>query len=158
MANTLQLKYFVSVDELLVFNWLRCLADDLTFLRRNLLDGTPEDDAAAWREFREDHLKRIGQTTEQDRFNRLKDKHTNCMLKWVAEPMDSPMKPVLFMDMEQAQDALDYFLKAYADNNENFDSMKVEKTMAKLSNKFSRSISTRNTTVMELHVLTQLEN
>lgn len=158
MGNSLRLKYFTLVDELLVFNWLRCLAGDLTFMRRNIAKGSPENDVLAWREFMEDHIDRIGMSDEQKRFHSLKEKHTEAIISWVAEPMDSPRKALLYMEVEMAQDDIDYFLKQYEENAGASDPMQIEKKLARLSNLHKRTISSRTTTVMELHVLTELEN
>lgn len=159
MATSLQTTYFVSVDELLVFNWLKCMEGKLEFMRRDLSHGAPETDVMAWREFLADHLTRIGLSNQQQRFNLLKEKHTFAILRWVAEEIDSPRKPMYFMEAEQIQDELDFFLQSYGNDNEEGDeSMKVGKTLARLSNRHKRSINSRNTTVMELHILSQLED
>lgn len=124
-------------------------------MRREISAGSDKEDVMAWRAFLEDHLERIGMSSEQQRFQALKEKHTTSILNWVAEPLDSPQKPLYYMEVEMAQDELDYFLEQYGGT---MDPMQVEKRMARLSNQYQRTISSRTTTVMELHVLTQLEN
>ena len=151
MQNTLP-NYITSVDELTCQRWSKCLRGNYTALRRVINDGNEEDDAKAWRMFLEDHLTEIGLNAQQKKFQALKTANADAILKYVGEDPDSSMKDMLYNDVEQTEDELNYFLKQYDSKTQ--PKVSIEQNCVELSNHHKRTISARETTVLEYHYLT----
>ena len=155
MQTTLQKTYFTAVDELTVFNWIRCLRGDLTYMRRDILKGSEEEDAKAWWKFQEDYAERVEQSPDEKKFFDLKKAHTEALLRFLAEDPESTLKPLYHNDIEQLQDEIDFFLKNFDDVAQ--DENRIEKSLLKLSNHFNRNINSREITVLEYELLRRMK-
>lgn len=53
-------KYFESIDDLPLFNWIRCNGGDLRFVRKNIEDGDDKTDRVVWEKIFDSYLKEFG--------------------------------------------------------------------------------------------------
>ena len=51
--------YYEGIDELPLHNWIKCLANDLTWLRKDK-NGTIEDDKKAWEKIYDSYIEEFG--------------------------------------------------------------------------------------------------
>lgn len=166
--NTLQQHYILRIDELLLFNWQQCQGGELVFLRRNTGGGfiqkkgfwnklfkskesifTQENDITAWEIVQRDFVERLGLPSKNKEFAQLQVKHTKAILKYLSINDDNPKKRMLLNDIEHYQEQIDQMLRT----KENTPKNTVEETLLKLSKQEGRTLTTRNTTVLEFHLL-----
>ena len=74
MATT-QMKYYLTVDLCPLRSWRLANEGDLTALRVNQSDGTPEQDLTAWEDLYNDFIQKVGLSQEFEEFiNLMKEK------------------------------------------------------------------------------------
>lgn len=52
--------YLTSIDECMVYNWRKCQEGELTYCRKDLLTGTPENDVLAWELIQDSYYEKFG--------------------------------------------------------------------------------------------------
>ena len=53
-------KYYLTIEELPLFNWFKCCDNELIYARRDKHKGTVEDDLKAWEIIYNDFINKIG--------------------------------------------------------------------------------------------------
>lgn len=155
MRNTLKRRYFLAVDELSVFSWLHCLRGDLQYLRRDLFKGSAKLDAKAWYEFQVNFCERIPMNPVQLQFLQLKKDLAEAMIAYTATPEGDPAKGYLYNDVESLQDEMDFLLKSLPDQ---MDPNEIDKKIVEMSNRFKRSIRTKEISVLEYFLIREEYN
>ncbi len=165
---TLNQEYFVSIDELLLFNWQKCQGGELAYLRKNMKSKfvpaqgfwnklrkkktafyNEYNDVKAWELVQSDFVERLGIPNKNKEFAQLQVKHTKAILKYLSMDDSNPKKRMLLNDIEHYQEQINAILRT----KENTPDNTVERTLLKLSKFAGRTLTTRNTTVLEFHLL-----
>lgn len=155
MRNTLKKRYFLTVDELSVFNWLHCLRGELQHLRRDLFKGRAKQDVLAWHEFQVNFCERIPMNPIQLQFLQLKKDLAEAMINFTAVATDDPTKGFLYNDVEILQDEMDHLLKSLPDQ---MDPNEIDKKIVIMSNRFKRNIRTKEISVLEYFLIREEYN
>ena len=50
----------MTIDDIPLYNWMKCTDGDIQFVRKDLADGTQEDDLKYWNAMFDDYLQRYG--------------------------------------------------------------------------------------------------
>lgn len=68
--NTCGMRYFLSIEEMPLYNWNKCQRGDLTYTRKAVDDAMCNDelDLKAWEIVNDDYLQRFGLTKQHKRF------------------------------------------------------------------------------------------
>jgi len=65
------MNYYVNIEEMPLYNWEKCQDGDLTFIRKDILLGSEEQDFKAWELLQYDYMERFGVSTKHARFSIL---------------------------------------------------------------------------------------
>jgi hypothetical protein len=148
MKNGLKKDYYLSCDELPIYNWQKCLDGDLTFLRKND-EGSEDNDNLAWWDFLNDYYDVIGFSDQQLQLNELKERYLMALLDYLEAPENQ--QAFLSNELTWSKDALDFFTK----NNEQNQDVKssILKSVVDLQDVFKYQINEYKTTVLKFHIM-----
>jgi len=161
--------YYVSIDELMLHNWQQCQSGELRYLRRDMTHivnekrsllrrifttskneiYTDENDLLAWEEIQKDFIARLGMPQHTKEFATVIAKHTKAIYKYLRADDEHPQKRFFLNDVSHWKNEIDRLLKTDTNTPKNT----VEETLLTLSKAEGRQLTTRNTTVLEFHLL-----
>jgi len=148
MKNGLKKDYYLSCDELPIYNWQKCLDGDLTFLRKND-EGSEDNDNLAWWDFLNDYYDVIGFSDQQLQLNELKERYLMALLDYLEAPENQ--QAFLSNELTWSKDALDFFTK----NKEQNQGVKssILTSVVQLQSIFKYQINEYKTTVLKFHIM-----
>ena len=151
--------YFESIDEMPLFNWLRCQDGKMDYLVKSqssvfrLFSFRKKDNpsvvADAWRKLQEDYVEKLGLPDLMVRVARLKERHIKAIKKYLELPQDAPNKVFCINAINEIQVELDRILKEETDTDKNG----VQKILLGLSKLEGQRINAKNITVLEFELL-----
>ena len=77
------LNYYNGIDEFPLYNWNKCQIGELSFVRKDIKEGTEKDDAKAWEVLYDDYLKEFGFGKESEQLFELQMEITELRLDFV---------------------------------------------------------------------------
>ena len=76
-------KYYESIDEMFLNAWVKCNNNDLRYTRRDLNNGTEQEDSKQWEVLQNEYLKRFGLHEDYEKFLRLSVNKAKAQLEYV---------------------------------------------------------------------------
>jgi hypothetical protein len=148
MKNGLKKDYYLSCDELPIYNWQKCLDGNLTYLRKNE-EGSEDNDNLAWWDFLNDYYDVIGFSDQQLQLNELKERYLMALLDYLEAPENQ--QAFLSNELTWSKDALDFFTKNKEQNQEVKSSILT--SVVDLQDIFKYQINEYKTTVLKFHIM-----
>lgn len=145
--NTCGMRYFLSIEEMPLYNWTKCQRGDLTYTRKAVDDAMCNDelDLKTWEIVNDDYLQRFGLTKQHKRFMIL-----------------SKQKALLELDLfitgdnflkNRIDELADELKNVFADNKGGID---VDSTLIYLSKFMGYKIRSKDITVLEYFKMIEL--
>ena len=142
------IKYFESIDDLPLFNWISCNGGDLRFVRKNIEDGDDKTDRVVWEKIFDSYLKEFGL-----------NKKYKMMLKAIQKRALLELDFVITRDrfkLTQIEMEVQRMNSMVTNNNQG---MTIERTLIHLSKWIGQWINTKSITTREyFNLLNEFEH